>query len=69
MNKEILKGKWDEVKGKIKQKWGKLTDDDITTIKGSYDELMGRLEKNYGYNKEQAAKELNQFLKDNDIES
>lgn len=63
MNKDILKGKWNEVKGKVKQQWGKLTDDDITQINGSYDELEGRLQKAYGYQKDQVKKELDDFSK------
>lgn len=62
MNKDIVKGKWNEIKGKLKQQWGKLTDDDITTINGSYDELSGRLQKAYGYQKDQAKKEIDSFL-------
>jgi uncharacterized protein YjbJ (UPF0337 family) len=38
MNKDIFKGNWKEMKGKVKQQWGKLTDDDITQINGSYDD-------------------------------
>lgn len=60
MNKEILSGNWQELKGKIKQQWGKLTDDDLTVISGNKDELYGKLKKYYGYNKE----EINKKLKD-----
>lgn len=63
MNKDILKGKWNEVKGKVKQQWGKLTDDDITQINGSYEELEGRIQKVYGYQKDQVKKELDDFAK------
>lgn len=62
MNKDILKGKWNEIKGKVKQQWGKLTDDDITQLNGSYDELLGTLQKRYGYQKEQAQREITTFL-------
>lgn len=65
MNKDILKGKWHELKGKVKQKWGKLTDDDVATIEGNYEELEGLLQKNYGYQKDQAKKEINAFLDEN----
>jgi uncharacterized protein YjbJ (UPF0337 family) len=65
MNKEIVKGRWKEIKGKVKQKWGKLTDDEITQMKGSYEELTGTLQKRYGYKKEQAETELNAFLEEN----
>lgn len=62
MNKNILKGNWKELKGKIKQQWAKLTDDDILQTEGSYDELCGILEKQYGYKKDQAKKEVNHFI-------
>lgn len=62
MNKDILKGKWKEMKGDIKQKWGKLTDDDLTQIAGSYEKLEGILQKKYGYQHEQAEKEIERFV-------
>jgi uncharacterized protein YjbJ (UPF0337 family) len=68
MNKDTLKGSWKEISGKVKQKWGKLTDDDITQVNGSYEELEGRLQKAYGYQKDQAKKEIDAFMKDNDNE-
>ncbi|MBA3662123.1 MAG: CsbD family protein [Gammaproteobacteria bacterium] len=63
MNKDIISGYWHEVKGKLKQQWAKLTDDDITAMKGSYEELSGYLQKNYGYEKDQAKKEIDSFTK------
>jgi uncharacterized protein YjbJ (UPF0337 family) len=65
MDNDIVKGKWTEIKGKLKQQWGKLTDDDISTMKGSYEELEGKLQKSYGYQKDQAKKEIDTFLNDN----
>lgn len=65
MNKDIFKGKWKEIKGKIKQTWGKLTDDDIASMTGSYDELEGKLQKTYGYQKDEAKQYIDKFLKDN----
>lgn len=65
MDKDIIKGKWHEIKGKAKQQWGKLTDDDMTQIEGSFEELSGLLQKNYGYKKDQAKKEIDAFLKKN----
>lgn len=63
MNKEILQGNWNELKGKVKEKWGKLTDDDLTEIDGESDQLLGKLQKRYGYDKEKAKRELNDFEK------
>lgn len=65
MNKDIIKGKWHEIKGKVKQQWGKLTDDEITRVNGSYEELEGILQKKYGYQKDQAQKEIQTFLDKN----
>lgn len=64
MTQDIFKGKWKELKGKLKQKWGDLTDDDITRIEGKKDELIGTLQKKYGYNKEKAEQEFDNFMKD-----
>lgn len=65
MNKDIVKGNWKEIKGKLKQQWGKLTDDEITQIDGSYDELEGILQKSYGYQKEEAKREIETFIDKN----
>jgi uncharacterized protein YjbJ (UPF0337 family) len=62
MNADILKGKWKEIKGVLKQKWGKLTDDDITQIEGMEDRLLGALQKRYGYTKEIVEKEYEAFM-------
>jgi uncharacterized protein YjbJ (UPF0337 family) len=64
MNKEIFSGKWAEIKGKLKQKWGKLTDDDLTVIEGKNEEIYGLLEKHYGYTKDQINKELDTTFRD-----
>jgi uncharacterized protein YjbJ (UPF0337 family) len=66
MNKNILKGKWEELKGKIKQQWGKLTDDDVTMIEGNYEELEGKLKQRYGYQNDEAKNQIDNFLKDSD---
>jgi len=63
MNTDTLKGDWKNLKGKIKEKWGKLTDDDLTIIEGKRDQLEGKLQERYGYAKEQAQKELAEFCK------
>lgn len=66
MNNDIIKGNWKEIKGKLKQQWGKLTDAEITQMKGTYEELEGSLQKNYGYQKDEAKQAIDTFLKDND---
>jgi len=64
MNWEQLEGNWMQAKGKVKEKWGKLTDDDLTVAAGKRDMLAGRIQERYGMAKEQAEKEVDLFLKD-----
>lgn len=54
MNKDILKGNWTQLKGSIKQQWGKLTDDDLDVIEGKRDQLEGKLQERYGMSREKA---------------
>ena len=61
MNWDQVKGNWKQFTGKIKAKWGKLTDDDLTTIAGKRDQLAGKLQEKYGYAKDQAERELDEF--------
>lgn len=63
MNWDTIKGNWKQMTGKVKAKWGKLTDDDLTTIAGKRDELAGKLQERYGYAKDQAEKELDDFTR------
>ena len=58
MTKLEIKGTWNEIKGKLKQKYGNLTDDDLTFAEGKDDELLGRLQKKLGRTKEQIREEL-----------
>ncbi len=61
MNKDILKGKWMQIRGDVKKNWGKLTDDDLTRVNGDRDKLIGVLQERYGYSHEQAEREMNRF--------
>jgi len=58
MNKLGLKGNWNEIKGKLKQKYGQLTDDDLVFAEGKEDELYGRLQQRLGKTKEELRKEI-----------
>ena len=58
-----IAGNWKQFTGKVKEKWGKLTDDDLTTIAGKRDQLAGVLQKHYGIAKEQAEKDVDDFAK------
>jgi uncharacterized protein YjbJ (UPF0337 family) len=64
MNWDQVKGNWKQWTGKVKEKWGKLTDDDLTRVAGKRDQLAGLLQERYGYAKEQAEKELDDFTRD-----
>jgi uncharacterized protein YjbJ (UPF0337 family) len=63
MNWDQIAGDWKQFTGKVKEKWGKLTDDDLTTIAGKRDQLAGLLQQKYGYAKDQVEKELDEFTK------
>jgi uncharacterized protein YjbJ (UPF0337 family) len=62
MNEMILQGKWHQVKGSVKEQWGKLTDDDLRVFLGEGEQLVGRLQQRYGYSKEQAEREVADFM-------
>lgn len=62
MNSDIAEGKWKQVKGKLQQKWGKLTDDDMDKAEGSREELVGIIQEKYGYSKEEAKKEVSAYI-------
>jgi uncharacterized protein YjbJ (UPF0337 family) len=56
-----VEGNWKQVKGKVKEKWGKLTDDDLTAINGCRDQLEGKIQERYGLAKDQAKKEIDDW--------
>lgn len=62
VNENILEGKWNQIKGKIKQQWGDLTDDDIDRIRGNRTEMIGVLQEKYGKSQAEAERELDEFL-------
>jgi uncharacterized protein YjbJ (UPF0337 family) len=63
MNWDQIAGGWKQFTGKVKEKWGKLTDDDLVAVAGKRDQLLGKLRERYGYGKEQAERELDEFTK------
>jgi uncharacterized protein YjbJ (UPF0337 family) len=68
MNSDQLEGKWKQLKGSVKQQWGKLTDDDLTFINGRSEELVGKVQERYGIARDEAQKRVNEFLsKNNDM--
>ena len=62
MNWDKIEGNWKQMTGKAREKWGKLTDDDLAAINGQRDQLEGRLQQRYGYAKDQARKDVDSWF-------
>ena len=62
MNQDILQGRWNVLKGKVREKWGQLTDDDFAQIGGQKDQLVGRVQERYGLAKEEAERQVSDWL-------
>lgn len=58
MNKDIIEGNWTQLKGKVKEQWGKLTDDDLDVIAGKKDQLLGKIQERHGLSQEEAEKQV-----------
>ena len=65
MNKDIAQGNFTQLKGKIKQKWGQLTDDEIDEMEGNAEILAGKLQKRYGLAQDDAERQAKEFRKEN----
>ena len=63
MNQDIIQGKWTQLRGSLKNKFGKLTDDDLSRIEGNREYLAGKLQERYGWQKDQVDREINAFEK------
>jgi uncharacterized protein YjbJ (UPF0337 family) len=63
MNEDQIKGSWNEFKGKVKEQWGKLTDDDLLQIEGDQDQLIGQVQRRYGIAREEAEKQVRDFMR------
>ncbi|MBI0328156.1 CsbD family protein [Burkholderia plantarii] len=61
MNEDRIKGQWKQLAGKLKAKWGKLTDDDLAVLDGNREYLAGRIQERYGIARDEAEKQLNDF--------
>lgn len=61
MNTKILEGKWNQAKGKLMQKYGELTDNDLTYAEGKFEEMLGRIQEKTGKTKEQLQEEIEKF--------
>ena len=64
MNDDIFEGKWKQLRGRLKETWGVLTDDELDQIEGKRDRLSGKLQERYGYSKKEAEDEIERFFRD-----
>jgi|TARA_Y100000052_G_scaffold27427_1_gene35214 uncharacterized protein YjbJ (UPF0337 family) len=62
MNSDRVEGNWKEMKGKVQQKWGKLTNDDLDVIDGRREELVGKIQQEYGKTRDEAEKEVDEYF-------
>ncbi|MBX3051662.1 MAG: CsbD family protein [Caldilineaceae bacterium] len=62
MNDDVLKGKWRQFKGSIQERWGELTDDELDQINGEREQMIGKLQEKYGYARDKAEAEYNDFV-------
>jgi uncharacterized protein YjbJ (UPF0337 family) len=67
MNADILEGKWKQLRGEIRETWGELTDDELDQIAGKRDKLAGRLQEKYGWSKDEAERQIDDFLRNYEI--
>jgi uncharacterized protein YjbJ (UPF0337 family) len=65
MNWDRIEGNWKQFTGKVQQQWAKLTDDDLQMVQGKREELVGRIQERYGYAKDQASREVDDWLRNN----
>lgn len=63
MNNDILEGNWKQLKGKVRENWGKLTDDEVDEIGGRKDHFVGKIQEKYGMNRDEAEKEWDKLTK------
>jgi uncharacterized protein YjbJ (UPF0337 family) len=67
MNRDTLKGQWMQLKGKVREQWGQLTDDDFDQIQGNVEMLVGKLQERYGRSREQAEQDLDRWLEQQEM--
>jgi uncharacterized protein YjbJ (UPF0337 family) len=63
MNWDQIEGKWKQASGRVREKWGKLTDDDLVAINGRREQLVGKVQERYGLAKEAAEKQVDEFIR------
>ena len=68
MNEDTFKGQWMQLKGKIREKWGKLTDDDVDQIQGRSEQLIGKLQNRYGIARDEAQRQFDAWMQTSRVE-
>jgi uncharacterized protein YjbJ (UPF0337 family) len=64
MNEDTLKGQWSQLKGRIREQWGKLTDDDLDQIQGRAEQLVGKVQQRYGCARDEAKRQVDEWMRD-----
>jgi uncharacterized protein YjbJ (UPF0337 family) len=62
MNEDTLKGQWTQLKGKVREKWGKLTNDDLDVVQGRSEQLIGKVQERYGIARAEAERQVKEFM-------
>jgi uncharacterized protein YjbJ (UPF0337 family) len=62
MNKEFSEGRWNQLKGKVREKWSRLTDDDVGQIQGNFQQLVGKVQERYGKTRDEAEREVKGWI-------
>jgi uncharacterized protein YjbJ (UPF0337 family) len=68
MNEDTLRGQWTQLKGKIREQWGKLTDDDLDQIQGRTEQLIGKLQTRYGIARDEAKQQVDTWMQRTRVE-
>ncbi|MEZ5936944.1 MAG: CsbD family protein [Hyphomonadaceae bacterium] len=61
MNRDIIEGQWNQVKGAVRKQWGKLTDDDVEQVHGDYDKMIGKIQERYGVARDVAERQIKEW--------
>lgn len=64
MNRDTLEGQWTQLKGRVREQWGKLTDDDLDEVRGRAEQLIGKVQERYGIAKDEASRQVDRWLRD-----
>lgn len=65
MNEDTLKGQWTQMKGKVREQWGKLTNDDVDQIQGQAEQLVGKIQERYGVARDEARRQFDMWMDEN----